>query len=74
LRNGLDIQHAEDAIQRLEAIMWALEALRVFDDRLRESLGNIKEAKDSMQIYINQVGHVHFQTKKKRGKGGKTWL
>nr|KAH7348938.1 hypothetical protein BKA65DRAFT_501750 [Rhexocercosporidium sp. MPI-PUGE-AT-0058] len=54
LKKGLDWSHAEDAIQRLKSMLWALEALRIFDDRLGESLDVIKEAKDKMRNYLRQ--------------------
>jgi len=36
-------------------MMWALEALRIFDDRLGESIDKVKEAKEKMMKYINEV-------------------
>jgi hypothetical protein len=55
LKQGLDWAHAEDAIQRLKSMLWALEALRIFDDRLAESLEKIREAREKMQRYLSQV-------------------
>lgn len=55
LKDGLVLQQGDDAVKRLEALMWALEALRVFDDRLRDSIDKINEAKERMQRYINAV-------------------
>jgi gas vesicle protein len=55
LKNGLDVDQTEDAILRLKAMLWALEALRVVDDQLRESLEKVREGKEKMQNYIQQV-------------------
>jgi hypothetical protein len=55
LKQGLDWAHADDAIQRLKSMLWALEALRIFDDRLGESLEKIKEAREKMDRYLCQV-------------------
>jgi hypothetical protein len=55
LKQGLDWAHAEDAIQRLKSMLWALEALRIFDDRLAEALEKIREARGKMQRYLSQV-------------------
>ncbi|PVH73830.1 hypothetical protein DL98DRAFT_430572, partial [Cadophora sp. DSE1049] len=54
LKKGLDWTHAEDAIQRLKSMLWALEALRIFDDRLGESLDMVREARDKMRTYLRR--------------------
>ncbi|KAH8597407.1 hypothetical protein B0O99DRAFT_76478 [Bisporella sp. PMI_857] len=54
LKRGLDWEHEEEAIQRLKSMLWALEALRIFDDRLSDSLDKVREAKESMRKYIIQ--------------------
>jgi len=36
-------------------MLWALEALRIFDDRLSDSLDKVKDAKEKMLKYISQV-------------------
>ena len=40
-------------------MLWALEALRIFDDRLAESLENVKEAKEKMLKYLSQVSELY---------------
>jgi hypothetical protein len=56
LKQGLDWAHAEDAIQRLKSMLWALGALQIFDDRMAESLEKIREARGGeIQRYLNQV-------------------
>ena len=55
LKKELDWTHAEDAIQRLKSMLWALEALRIFDDRLGESLDKVREARDKMRTYLRHV-------------------
>jgi hypothetical protein len=55
LKQGLDWTHGDEAIQKLKAMLWALEALRIFDDRLSESLDKIREAKAKMQKYLSRV-------------------
>ncbi|KAL2064541.1 hypothetical protein VTL71DRAFT_3678 [Oculimacula yallundae] len=62
LKNGLDWTHAEDAIQRLKSMLWALEALRIFDDRLGDSLEVVKNAEDRMRAFIRRgPGRRHDQ-------------
>lgn len=62
LKRGLDWEHEEDAIQRLKSMLWALEALRVLDDRLADSLNEVSEAKEKMLKYLSQgPGRRHEQ-------------
>lgn len=62
LQEGLNWEHEEDAIQRLKSMLWALEALRIFDDRLSESLESVKEAKDKMLKYLSQVSDTEARS------------
>ena len=59
LKRGLDWEHEEDAIQRLKSMLWALEALRILDDRLSDSLNEVSEAKVKMLKHLNQVTIPH---------------
>jgi chromosome segregation ATPase len=44
------------AVNKLKKMLWGLEALRVFNDRLSSSLSQIQKAQDSMERTIKQVG------------------
>jgi hypothetical protein len=50
------------AVDKLKKMLWGLEALRVFDDRLSASLSQIQKAREAMERTIKQVGlssHKH---------------
>lgn len=66
MKKGLDVDQTEDAILRLKAMLWALEALRVVDDQLRESLEKVREGKEKMQNYIQQVSTTSLGINLKR--------
>jgi hypothetical protein len=44
------------AVDKLKKMLWGLEALRVFDDRLSASLSQIQKAREAMERTIKQVG------------------
>ncbi len=46
---------ASDAVERLERMLWGLEALRVFDDRLSTSLSQIRKTRENLEHTIDQV-------------------
>lgn len=56
LLEGLEWGTSE-AVDKLKKMLWGLEALRVFDDRLSASLGQIQKARESMERTIKQVCH-----------------
>lgn len=39
-------------------MLWGLEALRVFDDKLKQALLKIQEGKDSMEHALARVSHI----------------
>lgn len=41
-------------------MLWGLEALRVFDDRLSGSLSQIQKAQESMERTVKQVRNFFF--------------
>lgn len=54
LLEGLEWGTSE-AVDKLKKMLWGLEALRVFDDRLSASLAQIQKARESMERTIKQV-------------------
>ena len=55
---GLDWLKSDEAVHKLERMIWGLEVLRTFDDSLSSSLSEIKEARDRMLHVIEQVREV----------------
>jgi hypothetical protein len=55
---GLDWLKSDEAVHKLERMIWGLEVLRTFDDSLSSSLSEIKEARDRMLQIIEQVLEV----------------
>jgi hypothetical protein len=61
LLEGLEWGTSE-AVDKLKKMLWGLEALRVFDDRLSGSLSQIQKAQDAMERTVKQVrSHLHHQ-------------
>jgi hypothetical protein len=54
LLEGLEWGTSE-AVDKLKKMLWGLEALRVFDDRLSGSLAQIQKAQDAMERTVKQV-------------------
>jgi hypothetical protein len=55
---GLDWLKSDEAVHKLERMIWGLEVLRTFDDSLSSSLSEIKEARDRMLHTVEQVLEV----------------
>lgn len=53
LLEGLEWGTSE-AVDKLKKMLWGLEALRVFDDRLSASLSQIQKAQEAMERTIKQ--------------------
>jgi hypothetical protein len=54
LLEGLEWSTGE-AVDKLKKLLWGLEALRVFDDRLSASLGQVQKAQEAMERVAKQV-------------------
>jgi hypothetical protein len=50
------------AVDKLKKMLWGLEALRVFDDRLSASLSQIQKAREAMERTIKQVSLPNIQS------------
>jgi hypothetical protein len=48
------------AVDKLKKMLWGLEALRVFDDRLSASLSQIQKAREAMERTIKQVSSPYL--------------
>lgn len=46
---------ADDAVDKLRTMLWGLEALKMFDDRLSSSLSSIEKARKDLEDTINSV-------------------
>ncbi|KAL3424188.1 GTPase-activator protein for ras-like GTPase containing protein [Phlyctema vagabunda] len=59
LLEGLEWGTSE-AVNKLKKMLWGLEALRVFDDRLSASISQIQKAQESMErTYKQEAGQQH---------------
>lgn len=56
LLQGLDWRSSK-AVDKLKKMLWGLEALRVFDDRLSASLSQIQKAREAMERTIKQASY-----------------
>jgi hypothetical protein len=54
LLEGIELEES-DAVEKLKRMLWGLEALRVFDDRLSTSLSQIRKARETLEHTIDQV-------------------
>jgi len=55
LLRGLKWHKSDVALKKLKEMLWGLEALRVFDDKLRKALEKIQEADEKMREKIKRV-------------------
>jgi hypothetical protein len=50
--------HKSDAaLKKLKQMLWGLEALRVFDDKLVRAIREIKEGKETIKGELTRVRH-----------------
>jgi hypothetical protein len=56
LLKGIEWQKSQLALRRLKTMLWAMEALRIFDDKLLSALTEIKEARSHLMQELNKVG------------------
>ncbi len=55
LLKGLEWHKSDIALRKLKQIVWGLEALRVFDDKLKMALAKIKESEEAMKKDLERV-------------------
>jgi hypothetical protein len=55
LLNGLKWHKPEVALKGLKDMLWGLEALRIFNDKLGKAIERIKEAKEKMESKCSWV-------------------
>jgi hypothetical protein len=55
LEEGLQWDASTDTIEHLNKMLWALEALRIFRDRLTESLNKISQARQLVEYNVLRV-------------------
>jgi hypothetical protein len=49
LLKGMEWHKSDAALKKLKQMLWGLEALRVFDDKLVRALQEIKEGKENIK-------------------------
>lgn len=54
LLKGIEWEKSEVALRKLKKMLWCLEALRNFDDKLSTALGEIKEARKQIQHLLSK--------------------
>lgn len=64
LLKGLDWHKSDVALKQLKEMLWGLEALRVFDDKLKRALQEIDNAKKAMEkeltmVCFHQISHIY---------------
>jgi hypothetical protein len=62
LLKGLEWHKSDVALKKLKEMLWGLEALRVFDDKLGKALQKIDEAKEVMTKKAQWVSHGNLST------------
>jgi len=56
LLKGMEWQKSQLALRRLKTMLWAMEALRIFGDKLLSALAEIREARSNLVQELNKVG------------------
>jgi len=54
---GMEWHQSEAAIRKLKQMLWGLEALRVFRDKLQKALEELKLAQEKMQKELETVSN-----------------
>jgi hypothetical protein len=57
LLKGMEWQKSDVALKKLKEMLWGLEALRVFDDKLTRALQEIKYGKEKTKAELARVSH-----------------
>jgi len=55
LLKGLKWHKSDVALKKLKDMLWGLEALRVFSDKLEKVLEKIEDAKKAMRLALKRV-------------------
>ena len=55
LLKGMEWHKSDAALKKLKQMLWGLEALRVFDDKLVRALQEIKEGKENIKGELKRV-------------------
>jgi hypothetical protein len=55
LLKGMEWHKSDAALKKLKQMLWGLEALRVFDDKLVRALREIDEGKETMKGELTRV-------------------
>lgn len=55
LLKGMEWRKSDEALKKLKEMMWGLEALRVFDDKLARALVHIRMAKRKLRTTLKTV-------------------
>jgi hypothetical protein len=57
LLRGMEWHKSDAALKKLKQMLWGLEALRVFDDKLVRALREIKEGKETIKGELTRARH-----------------
>ena len=55
LLKGIEWHKSDVALKKLKEMLWGLEALRVFDDKLKRALQCVKEGREEMYKELKRV-------------------
>lgn len=55
LLKGLEWHKSDIALRKLKKMLWGLEALRVFDDKLNMALARIKDSQEATKKDLGRV-------------------
>lgn len=57
LLKGMEWHKSDVALKKLKKMLWGLEALRVFNDKLTRALQEVKDGKEKMKGGLARVSH-----------------
>lgn len=55
LLKGIEWQKSQLALRRLKTMLWSMEALRIFDDKLSSALTEINGARSNLKHELDKV-------------------
>jgi hypothetical protein len=68
LLKGIEWHKSDVALKKLKKMLWGLEALRVFDDKLKRGIQEIKACKNTMDKELNRVSGIFRLTSMTRNQ------
>jgi hypothetical protein len=68
LLKGIEWHKSDVALKKLKNMLWGLEALQVFDEKLKRGIQEIKDCKKKIDFGLKRVGGIFYLRTTTRNK------